>query len=116
MLVVSMSDFVNNESYKKAPYRLVDNGAVIGTFFPKKTNSFFLFFKNLFKTKERSLGFLEKENGVFFTGVKNGKRPIAPLKGKVNLVFSEDWEMTPEEIFDDIDDLNGSMKNFTRQG
>ena len=95
MLVISMSEFVNNSSYKSAPCRIVENGIEIGTFFPKKTSSLINFFKNLFAPKKRPLGFLE---------------------GKANVKFNGDWEMTPEEIFDDIDDLNGSAKNFAQEG
>ena len=42
-----------------------------------------------------------------------GKRPIGMLEGKVKFEFVGDWEVTPEELFDGIDDLNGSMKNFS---
>lgn len=39
MVVISMTDFINNPKYKSAPCHIVDNGIEIGTFFPKKDDT-----------------------------------------------------------------------------
>ena len=42
------------------------------------------------------------------------KRPLGFLKGKASFRIIDDSEIIPEEIFDDINDLNGSIKNFSK--
>ncbi len=112
MINVSVADFNENpmlyiKNAKVKPFRLLDgNKALAEVKAPKK--SLVSFLKNLFTAKKHSI---EEET---FVGVRNGKRPIAPLKGKIDVKFIGDWEVTPEELFDDIDDLNGSMKNFSK--
>ena len=65
-----------------------DNGVQLGTFTPSNRHFF-----------------LQKiiEPIIYF--FKLGKRKIGPLEGKIKLEFVGDWEISPEELFEDMDDL-----------
>ncbi len=101
MLTVSVSDFNNNfEKYQNTPCCIENDGVKFGKFIPFKKGPFKRFNDHVIAPILVRLG------------LKN--RPLAPLKGKIDVKFIGDWEVTPEELFDDIDDLNGSMKNFSK--
>ena len=103
MLVVSMSDFVNNsqkyfDNLSKTPFCLVDSEGreIAEVKVPKK--SFFKTLKSFFSPKKRELGILTKAH--------NGKRPDAPLKELMQWEFLDKIELTPETLFSDLDDLS----------
>ena len=97
MLVVSMADFSANpmqyiKNAKAMPFRLIDgNKELAEVKAPRK--SFFTGIKKIFTSKR-----IHSNDGIF-VGVHNGKRPLAPLKGKIKMSFSGDWEISPEELF-----------------
>lgn len=84
MLVVSMSDFLGNpaqyvERARHVPVQIEDMDEKPVTLSVRRPG-IFAAIANLFKPKPRQLG---------------------ALKGKMKLEFVGDWDVTPEELFDD---------------
>lgn len=97
MLVVSLADFAANPSKYADKSFSFENGGKKWIVRPVRES----FFKRFCDEALSPL--------LIRLGLKN--RQLGTLKGKINTDFL-DVELTPEDLFDDIDDLNGSMKNF----
>ena len=101
MLTVSVSDFNNNfEKYQNTPCCIENDGVKFGKFIPFKKGPFKRFNDYIISPILVRLG------------LKN--RPLGLLKGKASFKVIGDWDIDHEDMFDDIDDLNGSMKNFSK--
>ena len=102
MLVISLSDFVSNPAkYSDKAFSFEEAGQ---KWIVRPIR------KNIFKR------FGEEVLTPLLIKLGLKKRPLGILEGKASFTINGEWKTSPEELFDDIDDLNGSMKNFTRKG
>ena len=93
MLVISMSDFLGNPSQymERAQHTsiLVKNAGEKPVKLSASRPNFFIAFTNLFKPKTRKFGTLANKGSVEFIG---------------------DWEVTPEELFDNDETESYSVR------
>lgn len=91
MFVVSMSDFLDN------PARYVERARHVPV--------------QIENADEKPMTLSVRKSGIF-TAIANlfkpKPRPLGTLAGKGSVKFIGDWEVTPEELFDDDDGIESS--------